>query len=211
MQKVGLTPDRSVCVYTAECFLLHAVSAKRKRQEEFQSRKRQAQAPSAANDNLSVTTTGSAQMSATPSGPATQATDSLDISMTEAAPTTSAPMNGQTQLEGSAAQSNATKGSSAAVPGLLSQPQLADDIQRDAPSAANDNANSLQATLPQAKGAPDGVATAAETRQAGGSKAHQGLAGSVVPSAQRCVVAKPVNDARGHTGYLTFARRSVDD
>lgn len=25
------------------------------------------------------------------------------------------------------------------------------------------------------------------------------------------VVARPLNDARGHTGYLTFARRSVDD
>ena len=28
---------------------------------------------------------------------------------------------------------------------------------------------------------------------------------------QQYVVSKPVNDARGHTGYLTFARRSVDD
>lgn len=25
------------------------------------------------------------------------------------------------------------------------------------------------------------------------------------------VVAKPLNDARGHTGFLTFARKSVDD
>ena len=32
-----------------------------------------------------------------------------------------------------------------------------------------------------------------------------------LPQVQKCVVAKPVNDARGHTGYLTFARRSVDD
>ena len=29
-------------------------------------------------------------------------------------------------------------------------------------------------------------------------------------SSGQCVVAKPLNDARGHTGYLTFARRSVD-
>lgn len=31
------------------------------------------------------------------------------------------------------------------------------------------------------------------------------------PTAEQIVVAKPVSDARGHTGYLTFARRSVDD
>ena len=40
----------------------------------------------------------------------------------------------------------------------------------------------------------------------------QGLKQSpALPQVQKCVVAKPVNDARGHTGYLTFARRSVDD
>lgn len=44
--------------------------------------------------------------------------------------------------------------------------------------------------------------------------------GSAVPAAapvaedagaiQRCTYAKPIAEARGHTGYLTFARRSVD-
>ncbi len=47
------------------------------------------------------------------------------------------------------------------------------------------------------------------------AEAHKGdekkMNSSALPSSQRYVVAKPVNDARGHTGYLTFARRSVDD
>ena len=55
-------------------------------------------------------------------------------------------------------------------------------------------------------GQQDGV-TQAEARKGNEKKMNS----SALPISQQYVVAKPVNDARGHTGYLTFARRSVDD
>ena len=57
----------------------------------------------------------------------------------------------------------------------------------------------------QAVGLSNGESTTPKLQESakGGSQA--------VLTPQRYVVSKPVNDARGHTGYLTFARRSVDD
>ena len=52
-----------------------------------------------------------------------------------------------------------------------------------------------------------GGVTQAEARKGNEKKMNS----SALPISQQYVVAKPVNDARGHTGYLTFARRSVDD
>jgi hypothetical protein len=52
------------------------------------------------------------------------------------------------------------------------------------------------------------VASAGQKRKRGGSEAP-----AERPSPAMCekLVAKPVEEARGHTGYLTFARRIVEE
>ncbi|KAL0032159.1 hypothetical protein WJX77_008335 [Trebouxia sp. C0004] len=171
------------------------VSAKRKRQEEFQSRKRQALNPATSPASAAIhttTTTTPASPQGALAGQASLAAEDSDAMMMESSLTAAVPLNEQ------AAAEEGTAG---------------DSVSPEDPGSA-----------PEANGDAEGATTAdlkqpvAQQGQQGGvtqAKAHKGdekkMPSSALPSLQRYVVAKPVNDARGHTGYLTFAKRSVDD
>ncbi|KAL3161774.1 hypothetical protein ABBQ38_008868 [Trebouxia sp. C0009 RCD-2024] len=188
------------------------LTGKRKRQENFQSRKRQAATAPTGASNQATTTQ---HPTANPSEAA--AAQQLDGHLTQpvqhkadaavnavGASTPSSP--DQSTMPTAHQQTNST------APSNLPQPQLQDE----GPPGPGTNAISpaggiapspfpASQTEVQAGRLPNGPGTAVGLQEpAKGSRQEQ-------PAPQRCVVAKPVNDARGHTGYLTFARRSVDD
>lgn len=206
-----------------EPLLLHAVSAKRKRQEDFQSRKRQAvdltpatvPGPSATKATSSGAT---ASLPAMTAGQTTLATDNPEPTVMDASPTADLPLTGQIsakQLGAGAADTGPAN-----IPGNKS-PAAASSL--DTNTATSDHAgmpsqSPLLEEHGDANGAiqPDSSPLQAHSKQQSGfnqvesTKAIDRMNGAA-PTSQRYVVAKPVNEARGHTGYLTFARRSVDD
>ncbi len=208
---------------------MRAVSAKRKRQEEFQSRKRQALNPAtspASADIHTTTTTTTATTPASPHGaPAKQATEGSDAMMTEASLTAAAPLKEQVAEQETAGGLVGTEAPGTTAPGNGLLAASLGHTPHDVIAATNGNASSASGrALYEANGDANGaIATdlaqpVVQQGQQGGvtqAEARKGDAkdmnSSALLSSQRYVVAKPVNDARGHTGYLTFARRSVDD
>lgn len=203
---------------------LHAVSAKRKRQEEFQSRKRQAvdltpgtvSGPSATNATSPGAT---ASLPGTTAGQTSLATGNPEPTAMDALPTADLPLTGQISAKQLGAE--ATNPGSATISGI--KPSTAASLL-DVDTATGDHAdNPSQSLILDAHGDANGAIQpdssppqAHSTQQSGfnqvkNSKATDRMNGSAAPTSQRYVVAKPVNEARGHTGYLTFARRSVDD
>lgn len=182
------------------------MTGKRKRQENFQSRKRQAAAALTGTSNQ-ATTAEVAQNPTMDGDPMAALGAQLDQ-----------PVQSQ-----AAAAVNATGASPppstsqliAQQPDLVApDTQLRVQLQNDASvGAAADTISPAGATAPisaaqsavHAVGLSDGQGTRSGLQEpANGSR-------QTMPTPQRCVVSKPVNDARGHTGYLTFARRSVDE
>ena len=88
-------------------------------------------------------------------------------------------------------------------------PQLQDDTLQGA-VADNISPAGVIAPLHVAQLEAQAVGPSNGQRSTPGLESARGSS-QAVPTPQRYVVSKPVNDARGHTGYLTFARRSVDD
>ena len=208
---------------------VRAVSAKRKRQEEFQSRKRQALNPATSPAPGAIHTTTTTTTTTTPASPqgapAEHATEGSDAMMVEASLTAAVPLNEQPAEQETAGGLIGPEDPGTIAPGygLLAAPL---GQTTHAPVAAtNGNVDSAPGrALHEANGGANGaIATdlaqpVVQQGQQGDvtqAEAHKGdekkMNSSTLPSSQRYVVAKPVNDARGHTGYLTFARRSVDD
>ena len=202
------------------------VSAKRKRQEEFQSRKRQslnpAISPAPAANHTTTTTTTPASPPGAPAEQASLAAEGSDAMMMEASLTAAVPLNEQAAEKETV---GGPEGPGTIVPGNGLLAASLGQTPHDPVTGTNGNAGIAPGrALPEAKrdanggtaadmaqpvvqqGQQDGV-TQAEARQGNEQKMNS----YVLPSSQRYVVAKPVNGARGHTGYLTFARRSVDD
>ncbi len=208
---------------------VHVVSAKRKRQEEFQSRKRQALNPATSPASAAIHTTTTITTPSSPQrAPAEQAklaAEGSDATMMEASLTAAVPLNEQAVEEETAGGlvSPEDPGTTAPGNGLLAA--SSGQTPHHQVTATDGSAGSPPGrALHEANGDADGATTADMAQpvaqqgqqdvvtQAGGHTGKEKkMSSSALPSSQRCVVAKPVNDARGHTGYLTFARRSVDD
>ncbi len=206
-----------------------AVSAKRKRQEEFQSRKRQAlnpaTSPAPANIHTTTTITTPASPHGAPAEQANLAAEGFDAMMSEASPTAAVPQNEQaaeTEIAGGLVGPE-EPGTTAPGNGLLAAPLGQTPHNPVAASSGNTGSKPGRA-VHEANGDANGAIASdlaqpvVQQGQEGDvtqAEAHKGdektMNSSALPSSQRYVVAKPVNDARGHTGYLTFARRSVDD
>lgn len=210
--------------YRSNIPCMYVVTAKRKRQEEFQSRKRQALTPAASPASANTHTT--ATTPASPQGaPAEQATEGSDAVVVEASLTAAVPLNEQPAEQETAGGLIGPEDPGTIAPGngLLAAPlgQTPHDpfratngnegsAPRRALHEANGDANGAIATdlaQPVVQQGQQGGVTQAEAPKGDEKNTNS----SALPSSQRYVVAKPVNDARGHTGYLTFARRSVDD
>ncbi|KAL0050603.1 hypothetical protein WJX82_003129 [Trebouxia sp. C0006] len=205
------------------------VSAKRKRQEEFQSRKRQALNPATSPAPGAIHTTTTTTTTTTPASPqgapAEHATEGSDAMMVEASLTAAVPLNEQPAEQETAGGLIGPEDPGTIAPGygLLAAPL--GQTTHDPVAATNGNVDSAPGrALHEANGGANG-AIATDLAQPVVQQGQQGdvtqaeaqkgdekkMNSSTLPSSQRYVVAKPVNDARGHTGYLTFARRSVDD
>lgn len=195
------------CFPPCHCWL-RAVTGKRKRQENFQSRKRQAAtAPTGASNGGATTQNPTANL------PGAAAAQQLDGHLTQ-------PMQRKADAVVSAATAGtpsspdqSTMQTNSTAPSNTPQPQLQEE--EEAPPGPGTNAINPAGGL-----APSPLPASPTEGQPGGLPNGQGAAPGLLESAkasrqeptpERCVVAKPVNDARGHTGYLTFARRSVDD
>ena len=90
------------------------------------------------------------------------------------------------------------------------QPKNLDATSHSTVPEVNDNLNSTDSADAQVNGTSNHALTANPAPQLHlqQTKTVDNAAGHAVP---KYVVAKPVNEACGHTGYVTFARRSVDD
>lgn len=203
------------------------VSAKRKRQEEFQSRKRQALNPATSPAPAAIhTTTATTTTPTSPEGaPAEQTTEGSDAMMSDASLTAAVPQNEQAAEEETAGGLVGPEdpGATASGNGLLAA--SSGQTPHDPMTGTNEIVGSAPGrALHQVNGDAHGATTAGlahpvvQHGQQGGvtqAEARKGnekkMNSSALPISQQYVVAKPVNDARGHTGYLTFARRSVDD
>ena len=194
----------------SKCSLLsfwsvYAVTGKRKRQENFQSRKRQAAA--AVTGTSKQATTAEVAQNPTMNGDPTAAV--------------SAQINQPLQSQAAAAV-NATDASPPPSTTQLTPQQtdlVAPNVQSQVPpndasfGAAADTISPASATAPTTVAQSDVHAVGLSNGQGTRSGLQEPASGSrqTIPTPQQYVVSKPVNDARGHTGYLTFARRSVDD
>ncbi|KAL0025791.1 hypothetical protein WJX79_000295 [Trebouxia sp. C0005] len=191
--------EKLISVDDVEGLHCQQVSAKRKRQEEFQSRKRQAlspatsPAPAAMHSNIITTSTTPASPQGAAALQASLAAEGSDAMIMEASLTAAEPLNeraaGEEKVGGPEGPGNA--------PG-----RALHEAKGDANGATSADLVPLVFQAGQ-----QGCVTQAEAHTGAGKK----LNSSALPSSHRYVVAKPVNDARGHTGYLTFARRSVDE
>ena len=184
------------------------MSGKRRRQENFQSRKRQA--PSAApGADTSTETAITEDMDTQPAASVAmdsrlnpEMQSSVLLAVTGVAPETgslgttaslhdqttdTANLNGQLQLQGVPPAGLAAHTMSPANSNHAASPPIAqpDEQANRASTNGQVNAPSVEKPATDRSGMKSGP--------------------------QRCVVAKPVNEARGHTGYLTFARRSVEN
>ena len=216
---------------------LYTVSAKRKRQEDFQSRKRQAQGPVSASALPSqavtqgtsspicataqvegVDTGRSSPQKALSSAAAGLPTDSHDVNMADPSPM-SAANDRQTLPKGSEEQLPGLGETASALPDTAAQPhthtvgpETAGDPMHNNSKGPITAQNAVAATVPHKQVQSHSVPDPELPGQAGEhGTPSEARAPAVELAAQKYVFAKPVNDARGHTGYLTFARRSVDD
>lgn len=182
-----------------------AVTGKRKRQENFQSRKRQA--ATALTDTCNQATTAEvAQNPITNGDPTVSSSAQLNQPVQSQAAavdeTDASPAPSTTQL--TAQQTDL------AAPSMQLEVQLQNGASF---GAAADTISPASATAPTTVVQSDVHAVGLFNAQSTRSGLQESANGSrqAMPTPQRYVVSKPVNDARGHTGYLTFARRSVDD
>ena len=199
-------------ISTLKCFpfiygVIHAVTGKRKRQEEFQSRKRQA--PSAP---VGISNQAAATQHLTTNPPEPAASLDAQVTQHKADAAVSAVGSSTPSSPDNLIMPTASPHTASVAFSNLPEPQLQDEMSLAPGTDASDPAvGAVTSPLPasqtaaQAAHMSNGQGTVPGLQDsAKGSRQEQ-------PSPQRCVVAKPVNDARGHTGYLTFARRSVDD
>ncbi len=145
--------------------------------------------------------------------------------MVEASLTAAVPLNEQAVEEETAGVLVGPEGPGTTAPGNGLLAASSGQKPHDLVTGTNGNVGSAPGrALHEANGDAHGATTAdlaqpmVQQGQQGGVTQAEARTGdekkmnsSALPSSQRYVVAKPVNDARGHTGYLTFARRSVDD
>ena len=178
------------------CAVLSAVSGKRKRQENFQSRKRQAHAALTNTPNPPQTANNDHDAEAA----AKDAGLKLD-SQTADAHTASVQDENASVAQSLTADQQAELRSQ---PQLIEPPPTSDAVMLARRGAA---ASSPAAHSDQQVTSPSNI----EAGALGLGKLVKPQNTGDLPKSQRFVVAKPVSDARGHTGYLTFARRSVDD
>lgn len=194
----------TIKILSAEMFVcIYAVTGKRKRQENFQSRKRQAATAvtGASNQATAAEVAQNLTMNGDPTAPLSTQLDQPVQSEAAAAVNAvgASPPPSTTQLT--------PQQTDLVAPNMQSQVQPQNDASL---GAAADTINPASATAPtqsndHAVGLSNGQGTRSGLQEpANGSR-------QAMPTPQRYVVSKPVNDARGHTGYLTFARRSVDD
>lgn len=187
-----------------------AVTGKRKRQENFQSRKRQTPAAPAGTSNHAASTEHitanlpevAAALDAQLNQPVQQKADAAVNAVGASTPSSAAPST----MQSVAQQINLV------TPSNQLQPQL-QDVALPEPTADEINPTLTSITSPSPASQTDVQATRSSNGQGNVPGLQDSAQGSRQgqPRPQRYVVAKPVNDARGHTGYLTFARRSVDD
>ena len=205
-----LPPTCCAAYHAAESAVCHAVSGKRKRQENFQSRKRQAQtAPPGA--DVAIETAGVQDATAQPA--TSMATDDqLDQGVQASAALVMTRLAPKTELSGTTALPHDLSTNTMSLDRQLQQ-QMQGASSPWRAALANSPADSDHA-VPSPIGQPDvqavGASVNGQVKVQGVEKLAADHSGSK-SGPQRCVVAKPVNEARGHTGYLTFARRSVDD
>lgn len=181
----------------------YAGSSKRKRQEQHQPRKKQAVAQTAPVAEVTVQLPIQATEGSTASLDVTGVPDETDADM---------ELGMQDKMAAAPAEAQTTAGSQqksvailADTQGATASKQVAQPQTDDQPAAMTGQSQNTQGVIPVththqliSADAADGV-----VQQANQAKAK--------PSFEQLVLAKPLNDARGHTGYLTFARRSVDD
>ena len=185
-----------------------AVSAKRKRQQEFQSRKRQAMT-AAADPILVGNNANGGSPAPAASGQVSAATDVPEPSAISAASTSPMLVDALQEPWRSARQQPEQQ----PVPGDNARQKVQAGLGATShrPVAeVNGNPNSTDSADARVSSTSKHALTAnpASQLQSQQAKTVDNTAGHAVP---KYVVAKPVNEARGHTGYLTFARRSVDD
>lgn len=189
--------------------VLCAVTGKRKRQENFQSRKRQAAAAPASTSNQApaadfaqhpIVNVDSAVASSSQLNQPMQHSAAAALNATGAStPPSTAQSTMQTAHE-----------TSLMAPRAQLQPQLQDDASLG-PVADAIRPAGVIAPLPGAQPEVQAVGVSHGQNAIPGLQESANGSSQPLQPAQRYVVSKPVNDARGHTGYLTFARRSVDD
>ena len=194
--------------------MLHAVTGKRKRQENFQSRKRQAATePTGASNHAQIAdaaqdTNANPEVTAALGPQLSQPTQHKAAAAMNATAASTPPLAAQLTMQTAQQQTNLV--SHSMEPNSQLQPQMQDQaLPGPAADAISPVLDSVTSPLPVAQPEVQGVSLCNDQGTTSGLQElargnRQGL------SSQRYVVTKPVNDARGHTGYLTFARRSVD-
>lgn len=185
------------------------MTGKRKRQENFQSRKRQAAAAPASTSSQAP----SADVEQHPiaNGPQVVASRAQLIQPMQHSAAALVNATGASTPPSTAQSTMQTAHEiKLMATGAQLQPQLQDDASIGAVAGAIRPAGVI---APLLGAQPEVQAVGLSSNQSITPDLQQSAKGSIQapPAAQRYVVSKPVNDARGHTGYLTFARRSVDD
>ena len=181
------------------------MTGKRKRQESFQSRKRQAATATPSTSNqapLADVAQHPAMNGNTAAASKAQLNEPVQHGIAAAVNTTAAcasPSTAQATMQtshqndlvaiGTELQDAASLG---AVADTISPARVTAPLPIAQPETQAVGLSNGQSTTPRLQEAAKGTSQA-------------------MPTPQQYVVSKPVNDARGHTGYLTFARRSVDD
>ena len=173
--------------------LRYSAGNKRKRQEEHQSRKKQViEAPTLAAEDLTSHLPAQATDSSTDVGGAASVADKLDVEMVQVT-------QEQSQTETVPQIQALTASIQPAKPDINAGDDALQLVKQEAFQSTKPVTPVSSVEQPPRVDKANGVVV----QQAVQSKAKAGF--------EQHVVARPLNDARGHTGYLTFARRSVDD
>ena len=191
--------------------MLYAVTGKRKRQENFQSRKRQAAAaPASASTSKPAPPADVAQHPAVDGDPPAALNAQVNHPMQHSAAAAGVMIGAGTPPLSAQSTMQISHETKLMAPRAQLQPLLQDDASLGRVAGTISPAGVI-APLPGAQ--PEVQAVGLSNGQNNTQELQDPVKGSsqTVLTPQRYVVSKPVNDARGHTGFLTFARRSVDD